>query len=144
LSMGASLVPVDTAVKRDDTLVVRFAPQLDLLAHAVVVLCHGGLNTVLESLARGIPLVIMPFADDQFGVAFRVARTGAGVAIDRCASVQELRRAVAAVISDARYGSSAVGLMRGMSRRDGLEEACQLIEDAAMSPAREEARVSQP
>ena len=32
-----------------------FTTQLDLLTRAALTSCHGGLNTVLESLAVGVP-----------------------------------------------------------------------------------------
>jgi len=38
-------------------LVVEYAPQLELLAKARLTITHAGLNTVLDSLSNGVPLV---------------------------------------------------------------------------------------
>jgi UDP:flavonoid glycosyltransferase YjiC (YdhE family) len=43
------------------------------------VLCHGGHNTVVETLSHGVPLVILPVKDDQPVVARQVSDAGAGV-----------------------------------------------------------------
>jgi zeaxanthin glucosyltransferase len=40
-----------------------------LLKHASVCITHAGLNTVLESLAQGVPQVAIPVTVDQPGVA---------------------------------------------------------------------------
>jgi len=40
-----------------DPIVVPFAPQLELLKHAAVCITHAGLNTALECLTKGVPMV---------------------------------------------------------------------------------------
>ncbi|MFE9425636.1 glycosyltransferase [Kitasatospora sp. NPDC006697] len=67
----------------DNVLVVERAPVLELLAKGAVdaVLCHGGMNTVVESLAHGVPLLIAPIRNDQPFVAQRVAEAGAGLRV---------------------------------------------------------------
>jgi zeaxanthin glucosyltransferase len=56
------------------TLVVGWAPQLDILRRARVAVTHGGLGTVKECIFLGVPMVIFPFANDGPGNAFRVVR----------------------------------------------------------------------
>src|SRR3981189_1386468 len=48
-------------------------PHPHLFSRAAAVIPHAGLNTVLESLAEGVPLVAVPLGNDQPGVAARVA-----------------------------------------------------------------------
>ena len=62
-------------------IVVRYAPQLELLRRSALTITHGGLNTVLESLSIGVPLVVIPVTNDQPGVGARVEWTGTGKAI---------------------------------------------------------------
>jgi UDP:flavonoid glycosyltransferase YjiC (YdhE family) len=52
--------------------VVPFAPQLELLRRAAITITHAGLNTALESLAQGVPMVAIPITNDQPGVASRL------------------------------------------------------------------------
>ncbi|MFE1961643.1 glycosyltransferase [Streptomyces sp. NPDC059479] len=62
-------------------LVREHVPQLDLLARVDAVVCHGGHNTVCESLWYGLPLVVAPIRDDQPIVAGQVVDAGAGVRV---------------------------------------------------------------
>jgi len=58
--------------------VVDYAPQLELLSRSSLVITHAGMNTTLESLSQGIPLVAIPVTNDQPGVAGRVLHHGLG------------------------------------------------------------------
>ena len=62
-------------------VVVGYAPQLDLVRRSALTISHGGLNTALESLAWGVPMVVLPVAYDQPGVGARVEWSGVGRSI---------------------------------------------------------------
>ncbi|MFE4975009.1 glycosyltransferase [Kitasatospora sp. NPDC056651] len=59
------------------------APVLELMARGELdaVLCHGGMNTVGEALAHGLPLVTAPIRHDQPFVAEQLAASGAGLRV---------------------------------------------------------------
>lgn len=59
-------------------IVVSHAPQLELLARASLCITHGGVNTVMESLRFGVPMIATPITNDQPAVAARVRWTGSG------------------------------------------------------------------
>ena len=42
-----------------DPVVVGYAPQLELIRRSALTISHGGLNTALESLACGVPMVVL-------------------------------------------------------------------------------------
>lgn len=63
----------------DNFIVQSKVPQLELLPHMQAVICHAGHNTVCESLAYGLPLIVLPIAFDQSQVAARVAELGCGI-----------------------------------------------------------------
>ena len=67
----------------DSVVVVERAPILELLSKGALdaVLCHGGMNTVGESLAHGVPLLMAPIRNDQPFVAQRVTEAGAGLRV---------------------------------------------------------------
>lgn len=62
--------------------VAAYVPQEAILEAWGAVLGHGGFNTTIAALSRGIPLVAMPlFASDQFDNAARLAALGTAVAV---------------------------------------------------------------
>ncbi|MFJ8442121.1 glycosyltransferase [Kitasatospora griseola] len=67
----------------DSVVVVDRAPILELLSRGGLdaVLCHGGMNTVVESLAHGVPVLAAPIRNDQPFVAQRVVEAGAGLRV---------------------------------------------------------------
>ncbi len=100
LSMGGNREPSELGPLAGDPIVVRYAPQLEVVKRAAVVVTHAGLNTTLESLAEGVPLVAIPQGNDQPGVAARIAHHNAGVVISlRKLSAKRLRSAIEAVLT---------------------------------------------
>jgi MGT family glycosyltransferase len=69
----AALGPVPASVR-----VERFVPQPEVLAHADLVVHHGGSGTVLGALAAGLPQLLVPQGADQFRNATTLAEVGAG------------------------------------------------------------------
>lgn len=105
---------------------MSYAPQLQLLKRAAAVITHAGLNTVLESLAEGVPLVAIPLGNDQP----RVAAHGAGIVISRRRlNASRLRNAMQSILQDPRYQAAARRLQIAMRLVDGLETAADIIED---------------
>ena len=64
-----------------DPIVMTLAPQLDVLAHAHVMVTHAGLNSTLESLAAGVPMVAVPITNDAPAIAARIVWTRTGVLV---------------------------------------------------------------
>jgi zeaxanthin glucosyltransferase len=131
ISLGGGLDPARLGKLAGNPLVVSFVPQLEILKRAALVITHGGLNTVLESLCEGVPLVAVPLAHDQPGVAARTKARGACVVVPRHRlNAARLRKAVMLVIQDARYREAARALQRTFQRIDGPGLAADLIEQA--------------
>jgi len=111
-------------------IVVEFAPQLELLKHATVVITHAGLNTVLESIAEGKPMVAIPIGNDQPGIAARLAAKGAAIVLPRKGlTADKVEKAVRTVLEDDRYRRAATGLKESIGDMDGAALAAQLIEE---------------
>ncbi len=111
-------------------IVVEFAPQLELLKRASVVITHAGLNTVLESIAEGKPMVAIPIGNDQPGVAARLAAKGAAIVLPRKRlTPDKVEKAVRTVLEDNRYGRAVAELRESIGDVDGAAQAAQLIEE---------------
>src|SRR5271165_5587924 len=70
-------LPPDITLTPNAT-VVQFVPHGPVLDRAVCAITHGGMGGTQKTLARGVPVCVVPFGRDQFEVARRVevARCG--------------------------------------------------------------------
>jgi zeaxanthin glucosyltransferase len=114
-----------------NTITVKRAPQLGMLQRASVCITHAGLNTVLESLAQGVPHVAIPVSLDQPGVAARIAQKKTG----RFVPLKELTAArlsllLDSVFNDPTYRDNARYFQRVIAETDGLSKAADLLESA--------------
>jgi zeaxanthin glucosyltransferase len=130
ISLGGGLDAQRLGPLPGNPLVVHFAPQLEILKRAVLVITHAGLNTVLESLSEGVPMVAIPLGNDQPGVAARLKARGAGVVVSRGRlSVARLRAAVRLVMQDRSYRDAARALQAAIRQVNGPELAADVIEE---------------
>jgi zeaxanthin glucosyltransferase len=89
----------------------------------------GGLNTTLDALWNGVPIVAIPVAEDQPGVAARIAHAGVGlVEPARTITVARLRAAIVSALTDSRYVDAARRVQRQLIQIDGTARAIDLIE----------------
>ncbi len=131
ISLGGGIDPEKLGNLPGDPLVVSYAPQLEILKRSVLVITHAGINTVLESLCEGVPLVAVPLAHDQPGVAARAKARGvcAVVPLHRL-NAATLCRAVTMVLQDPAYREAAQAFQRNMHSMDGPGRAAFIIEQA--------------
>ena len=129
ISLGGGQDPAMLGDLPGDPVVVGYAPQLDLIRRSALTISHGGLNTALESLAEGVPMVVLPVTYDQPGVGTRIEWSGAGrsIPVGRL-TVDRLRDAVRLVLDNPAYRQRARQLQRSIDAADGLARAADLIE----------------
>lgn len=128
ISLGAADQDAATVAARcpNAPIVVPIAPQLALLA-----ITHAGLNTALEALARGVPMVAIPITNDQPGVARRLEWLGlAEVVLPRHLTAVRLKQAVDRVSGDPGYRARAKERAREIARLNGVARAADIIEEA--------------
>jgi zeaxanthin glucosyltransferase len=114
-----------------DPIVVPYAPQRELLRRASLSISHAGMNTVLESLACGVPLVTVPITNDQPANAARVSwlRVGQVVPLSHF-SVTTLREAVRSVLQNTEFRQRAKQLQSEIRGLGGARRAVSIIETA--------------
>lgn len=131
ISLGGGIDRERLGVLSGDPIVVKYAPQLELVKRSAAVITHAGINTALESLSEGVPLVCIPLGNDQPGVASRVAARGAGVVVPPLRlTAKRLRSALRAVLEDESYRAAARKLQASIQQIDGLGQAADIVEDA--------------
>ena len=136
ISHGGGLSAREAADLPGDPLVVGYAPQFELLARAQLTVTHAGLNTVLDSLANGAPLVTVPITYEQPAIARRVEWTGSGrsVPLARLDS-RVLKQLVRDVLEQPNYRRVARRLADSIQHAGGVQQAADIVE-AAVSDAR--------
>ncbi|MFI9784472.1 glycosyltransferase [Kitasatospora sp. NPDC051984] len=120
-----------------DAVACERVPVLELLERGAVdaVLCHGGMNTVAESLVHGRPLVVAPIRHDQPVTAGRLAALGAALRVDfATATSEQLRAALRAVLDDPGFRAAAQRLGRQLAAGGGAVAAVDRLERFARAP----------
>ena len=115
---------------------VERVPLLALMPRLDAVVCHGGLNTVYEALAHGVPLVVAPIRWDQPFNARRVASAGsrdqgqlsAGPARTSCGRPSRRCSTIRA------YRGAAARVRDSFAEAGGRHRAADLLERLALSP----------
>ena len=131
ITLGGSATPESLPKLPGNPLVVSYAPQLEILQKAALVITHAGMNTVLESLTNGVPMVAIPVANDQPGIAARIAWAGAGELVPlKKLSVENLHQAVKQVLTEDSYKKNALRLQQGIKQAGGVTRAADIIEQA--------------
>lgn len=131
ISFGGRFDPNTFAGLPDGPLLVRYAPQLDILKLAAAVITHAGPNTVLEALMEGVPMIAIPIAHDQPAIAARLARLKLAEVLQlRGLSAEKIRSAVVAILSDPHYRVSAQQIAATLRSLRGTEQAIDIIEAA--------------
>jgi zeaxanthin glucosyltransferase len=101
--------PATVVPRRSDRLLIAGrVPILKLLPRLDAVVCHGGMGTVTETLAHGVPLVVAPIRHDQPALARQVSEAGAGITVGfSSATVADFAAAVTAVLDQPGYRTAA-------------------------------------
>ncbi len=131
LSIGDQLQPNEIGPVPGNAIIVKRAPQLELLKQASVCITHAGLNTVLEALSQGVPQVAIPVTNDQPGVAARIAdkKTGVVTSLDNL-TAPHLSTLLDEVLNDSTYRNNARKIQKAVAETNGLSRAADLIEQS--------------
>lgn len=115
-------------------LVVSYAPQLEVIQRASLVITHGGLNTTLDALSCGVPMIVIPFVHEQPAIARRVEWTGTGEIVwSKQLSADRLRTAIELVLLNSEYQAAALRLKASCDEAGGATKASDIIERVATS-----------
>lgn len=113
-------------------------PYLDyaqIFAETDIAILHGGMNGVLDALANGVPLVVVPVAYEQAAIARRVEFAGAGVGSRPLARGGRLAGKIAQVLSDASYATAAAKIRDDIIAAGGVTRAADIVEQVARTGA---------
>lgn len=89
-------------------------PQIEVLKIADVFVTHGGMNSISEALVYGVPMVVIPFASDQFVNAECVEKLGVGMKLDDTSTLKD----------------TVVSIMNDYRIKDTMNKVQDMIHDA--------------
>ncbi|MEU5809433.1 macrolide family glycosyltransferase [Streptomyces sp. NPDC047718] len=129
MAVGDHVDPAELGEIPANFEVSRHVPQLDVLKHAGVFLTHAGMNSTMESLYHGVPMVAVPQMNEQRANALRVEELGLGRHLPREeVTVESLRDAVKAVAGDASVAERVRQMQATLHAVDGPVVAADAVE----------------
>jgi UDP:flavonoid glycosyltransferase YjiC (YdhE family) len=126
LTTGPVMDPKALGTIPDNVTVLPFVPQDEVLPYTSLALCHGGSGTLLEALARGIPVVVIPLFADQPANARSVERTGAGIAVGEIEPAS-VREALQRIWSEPSFRAGAARIADEIEALATPEEAVEVL-----------------
>jgi rhamnosyltransferase subunit B len=109
-----------------------YAPFSEILPRCAALVHHGGIGTMAQALAAGIPQLIMPMAHDQFDNGARIEQLKVGMTIPRgkftAGNVAGMLRRL---LDDPACTQRAQAIARNFENARPIETACDVIEDFA-------------
>ncbi|MCE7027944.1 glycosyltransferase [Jiella avicenniae] len=111
--------------------VTDFVPQRAMLAEADLCVTHAGMNTVLDALEAGTPMLAIPMAFDQPGVAARIVHHGVGERLTRGhLSTRSIATRLERLLGTSSFTDNASRIGRDIQGSGGAKLAGDIIERA--------------
>lgn len=105
--------------------VEQYVPQADALAVADVMVCHGGLGSMLGAISQGCPMVVVPLGGDQLHNAQRAHRLGIARLLDPASvTVDALQSAIGEALASTEQADACRVLQQEI---EGLPDLDQLV-----------------
>jgi MGT family glycosyltransferase len=128
LSRGKHVDPATLGPIPDNFLLSPYVPQLDILSRAHVFVTHAGMNSTMESLYYGVPMVAVPQTQEQVVTARRIAEMGLGIALEKEAvTVTALYEAVKRVANDSECRQRVQQMQQITHEAGGYQRATDAI-----------------
>ncbi len=132
---GVLLAPQDGQVSGplpEGILHVPYAPFGKLLPRCAALIHHGGIGTVAQAMAAGIPQFVVPVAFDHFDEARRLRHLNLGLSLSRRRfspgpAASRIRR----LLTDPRVRAACDEARDRLRTNGSLQAACDVIERAA-------------
>ncbi len=133
ISLGTRVSLKDLPAIPENFIVYPSVPQLEILQKAKLFITHGGMNSVMESLYYGVPMVVVPQMTEQRINGLRVDQLGAGICLDKKNLTQtKLLYATDTIRSSKSYYHNAKRIQMSLQEAGGYKKAVDLILQASL------------
>jgi zeaxanthin glucosyltransferase len=114
-----------------DAYVTGHLPQRWMLNRADLCVTHAGLNTVVDCLELGVPMLAGPMAFDQPALGARINWTGTGIRLSPARwTSKNLPAAMQKLLSDPDYRSNGAAIREEITAQPSTIRAPELVEVA--------------
>lgn len=114
----------------DNIYAYSFVPQVEVLQHSDVFITHCGMNSVNEAMLAGVPMVAMPFINDQIANAERVVQMGIGKRVRSFPSRgHELYHATMEVLQDKGIQKKSKEVQKMVGKEESFELVIKRIQE---------------
>jgi MGT family glycosyltransferase len=135
LATGRHLRPEQIAPCPANVIVMERAPQLGLLKRARLMITHGGLGSVKECIAHGVPMLVFPLDIDQPGNGARVAHHGLGLSGSIGETTEaSLLRMIDQVLGDASFVARTLAMQKALFALEESQPGVALVEGFLRDP----------
>jgi len=129
LSIGKQVDPAALDAIPANFVVRPHVPQLEVLQYTSLFVTHCGMNSTMESLYFGVPMVGLPQQGEQMMTAQRIQELGLGTALDMSTlTVEKLHATVKAAISNQDFRKNAQKLQQYVRNAGGYQCAADAIQ----------------
>jgi rhamnosyltransferase subunit B len=110
-----------------------YLPFSEVLPRAAVLVYHGGIGTLAQTIKAGIPHLVVPNGHDQFDNAWRVNQLGLGRSIPQTRyRAGRVAEAIRAILADGALKQRCREYAARIDSPAALRRACGLIEALAV------------
>jgi uncharacterized protein (TIGR00661 family) len=129
LSVGRDMDPDDFNFLTPNVVLVKRAPQLEMLKRASMMITHGGFNSIKESIYFGVPLITFPLIRDHPTNAARVAYHGLGIGGDiQNASLEQINSLIDRLDQYPSYRQNIKSMSKTFREMEKSQPSVQFIE----------------
>jgi MGT family glycosyltransferase len=125
VTLGGAIEPHEVTPAAN-SVVVPSAPHVEIMREAALVVTHGGHGTVMTALMHKLPMLVIPHGRDQADNAARVTERGAGLSLERTATIEDIRAALERLLGEPSFGAAARRLGEAIAAE---ARSATLIED---------------
>jgi rhamnosyltransferase subunit B len=110
-----------------------YLPFSRVLPRAALLVYHGGVGTLAQTIKAGIPHLIVPHGHDQFDNGWRIERLGLGKSIPETRyTARRVTQAIRALLADDALGARCREYVGKVDSVAAFTQACELIESLAL------------
>lgn len=134
LSHGKHINPADLGSVPANFLLSPYVPQLEMLQRTSVFITHGGMNSTMEGLYYGVPMIVLPQMIEQEMTARRIEELGLGITLDQeHLTAEKLRESVTHIQQDPMISQHVQAMQQEIHAAGGYQRAADAILDFANS-----------